>query len=45
MPYYILSTVSCIKNNEYKIGYSSKNKRLITNPFIVQWWDITGTVK
>lgn len=56
MPYYILSTVSCIKNNEYKFGYSSKskyellnqyekNKRLITNPFIVQWWNVKGSIK
>lgn len=56
MPYYILSTISCIKNNEYKFGYSTKNKyellrqyeknkRLITNPFIVQWWDNKGSIK
>lgn len=56
MPYYILSNVSYIKNNEYKFGYSSKrkyellnqyekNKRLITNPFILQWWDVKGYIK
>lgn len=56
MPFYLLSSVSSIKNNEYKFGYSSKeknvllkqyekNKRLIVNPFIVQWWDIQGSLK
>lgn len=56
MPFYILSSVSCIKNNEYKVGYScknkdellnqyEKNKRVIANPFILQWWNIRGSLK
>lgn len=47
MPYYIISSESCVKNNEYKFGYSSKskhellrqyekNKRVIPNPFILK---------
>lgn len=47
MSFYILSSLSYIKNNEYKFGFSSKsekellyqyekNKRLIPNPFILK---------
>lgn len=56
MPYYILSNESCLKNNEYKFGYSSKsryellkqyerNKRVIANPFILKWWNDEGSIK
>lgn len=56
MPFYILSTESSVKNNEYKFGYSSKtkdellfqyskNKRTIVNPFILEWWNKSAKIK
>lgn len=56
MPYYILSNESCVKNNEYKFGFSSKNKdellkqyeknkRVISNPFVLKWWENAGSLK
>lgn len=56
MPFYILSSLSCIKNNEYKFGFSTKskdellnqyerNKRVIPNPFILKWWDVESSIK
>lgn len=56
MPFYILSSLSCIKNNEYKFGFSTKskdellkqyerNKRVIPNPFILKWWNVKTTIK
>lgn len=55
MPFYVLSCLSCIKNNEYKFGFSTKtkeellkqyeqNKRVIPKPFILKWWDIQGSL-
>lgn len=55
MPLYVLSSISHIKDNVYKFGYSSKskndllkqyikNKRIIPNPFIIQWW-CSGSIK
>lgn len=56
MPFYVITNESYIKNNYYKFGYSSKNKeellkqyeknkRYIINPFIINWWDIKGSIK
>lgn len=56
MPFYILSTESSVKNNEYKFRYSSKtkdellfqyskNKRTIVNPFILEWWNKSAKIK
>lgn len=55
MPFYIISNESYIKDNKYKFGYSSKsknellkqyeiNKRFITNPFIINWWNAKGSI-
>lgn len=55
MPFYVLSSISYLKDNVYKFGYSSKtkedllkqyecSKRTIIDPFILEWWNINSSI-